>query len=137
MATPQRATTARRCRACCRGFKLGSRVDTRSDCLLQLFDRRCSLRSGLAQVGAAVGRIRAPLAVTAQVEQATIGQLERFAEAASAGTPIKELRYGEEVDGEYRYMQAIAVGAGKQTILVPASALEAFGDAFKMLKGRA
>ncbi|WP_322981172.1 DUF3365 domain-containing protein [Pseudomonas sp. C11] len=36
--------------------------------------------------------------------------LERFAEAASAGTPIKELRYGEEVDGEYRYMQAIAVG---------------------------
>jgi len=36
--------------------------------------------------------------------------LERFAEAAIAGTPVKELRYGEEVDGEYRYMQAIAVG---------------------------
>jgi regulator of protease activity HflC (stomatin/prohibitin superfamily) len=33
-------------------------------------------------------------------------------------------------------MQAIASGAGKQTILVPANALEAFGDAFKMLKGR-
>ena len=33
-------------------------------------------------------------------------------------------------------MQAIAVGQGKQTILVPANMLEAFGDAFKMLKGR-
>ncbi|WAJ39557.1 DUF3365 domain-containing protein [Pseudomonas sp. GOM7] len=36
--------------------------------------------------------------------------LERFASAAKAGTPIKELRHGEEVDGQYRYMQAIAVG---------------------------
>ena len=34
-------------------------------------------------------------------------------------------------------LQAIASGQGKQTILVPANALEAFGDAFKMLKGRA
>jgi regulator of protease activity HflC (stomatin/prohibitin superfamily) len=34
-------------------------------------------------------------------------------------------------------LQAVAVGQGKQTILVPANALEAFGDAFKMLKGRA
>jgi regulator of protease activity HflC (stomatin/prohibitin superfamily) len=33
-------------------------------------------------------------------------------------------------------LQAIAAGQGKQTILVPANALEAFGDAFKMLKGR-
>ncbi len=33
-------------------------------------------------------------------------------------------------------MQAIASGPGRQTILVPANALEAFGDAFKMLKGR-
>jgi hypothetical protein len=28
------------------------------------------------------------------------------------------------------------VGQGKQTILIPANALDAFGDAFKMLKGR-
>ena len=33
-------------------------------------------------------------------------------------------------------LQAVAAGQGKQTILVPANALEAFGDAFKMLKGR-
>ncbi|MGG2396094.1 DUF3365 domain-containing protein [Pseudomonas sp. SH1-B] len=36
--------------------------------------------------------------------------LERFATAAANGTPIRELHYGEEVDGQYRYMQAIAVG---------------------------
>ena len=34
-------------------------------------------------------------------------------------------------------LQAVASGQGKQTILIPANALEAFGDAFKMLKGRA
>ena len=33
-------------------------------------------------------------------------------------------------------LQAVASGTGKQTILVPANALESFGDAFKMLKGR-
>jgi regulator of protease activity HflC (stomatin/prohibitin superfamily) len=33
-------------------------------------------------------------------------------------------------------LQAVASGQGKQTILVPANALEAFGDAFKMLKGK-
>ncbi|MCV2881900.1 SPFH domain-containing protein [Actibacterium sp. XHP0104] len=33
-------------------------------------------------------------------------------------------------------LTAVGQGAGKQTIVVPASALEAFGDAFKMLKGR-
>ncbi|MCR8724248.1 SPFH/Band 7/PHB domain protein [Frigidibacter sp. SLM-1] len=30
----------------------------------------------------------------------------------------------------------VAEGSGKQTIIVPAQALDAFGDAFKMLKGR-
>jgi len=34
-------------------------------------------------------------------------------------------------------LTAVASGAGKQTIIVPAQAIEAFGDAFKMLKGRA
>lgn len=33
-------------------------------------------------------------------------------------------------------LTAVGQGAGKQTIIVPANALEAFGDAFKMLKGR-
>lgn len=32
-------------------------------------------------------------------------------------------------------LNALGAGAGKQTILVPSAALEAFGDAFKMLKG--
>lgn len=33
-------------------------------------------------------------------------------------------------------LQAVATGEGKQIVLLPAAALEAFGDAFKMLKGR-
>jgi hypothetical protein len=30
----------------------------------------------------------------------------------------------------------VGEGAGKQTLIVPAQALDAFSDAFKMLKGR-
>src|SRR3989338_1251215 len=33
-------------------------------------------------------------------------------------------------------LTAVGQGAGNQTIIVPAQALDAFGDAFKMLKGR-
>lgn len=33
-------------------------------------------------------------------------------------------------------LTAVGQGAGKQTIIVPANALEAFGDAFRMLKGK-
>jgi regulator of protease activity HflC (stomatin/prohibitin superfamily) len=33
-------------------------------------------------------------------------------------------------------LNSLGKGAGQQTIIIPASALEAFGDAFKMLKGR-
>lgn len=33
-------------------------------------------------------------------------------------------------------MKEVAVGEGKQTVLLPAQMLEAFGDAFKMIKGR-
>ena len=32
-------------------------------------------------------------------------------------------------------LEAVAAGQGKQTIILPAAALEAFGDAFKLLKG--
>jgi hypothetical protein len=33
-------------------------------------------------------------------------------------------------------LTAVGQGSGKQMIIVPAQALDAFGDAFKMLKGR-
>lgn len=36
--------------------------------------------------------------------------LERFAREAAAGKPVAGLSHGEVVDGEYRYMQAIATG---------------------------
>lgn len=34
-------------------------------------------------------------------------------------------------------LTAVGAGEGKQTVLLPANALDAFGDAFKLLKGRA
>ena len=33
-------------------------------------------------------------------------------------------------------LESVAKGNGKQTILIPAAALEAFGNAFGMLKGK-
>lgn len=33
-------------------------------------------------------------------------------------------------------LEAVATGTGKQTVILPANALEAFGDAFRMFKGR-
>ena len=33
-------------------------------------------------------------------------------------------------------LNALGAGAGKQTVILPASAIESFGDAFKMLKGK-
>ncbi|CAM3977157.1 DUF3365 domain-containing protein [Ectopseudomonas alcaliphila] len=59
------------------------------------------------QVGRTSLKVRNPDNVPDAWERAV---LERFASAAEAGTPVKELRHGEEVDGQYRYMQAIAVG---------------------------
>ena len=76
MAAARRATTTRCRRTSSGSFKLGSRVDTRSNRLLQLFYRRRCLGSGLGKVGAAVGCIGAPLAVTAKVEQAAISQFQ-------------------------------------------------------------
>ena len=73
--------TAQRTTACCRwagrgSFQFGSRVDTCSDRLLQLFHRGYGLGGRLAQVGAAVRCIGAPLAVTTQVEQTAVGQFQ-------------------------------------------------------------
>ncbi|VVQ06650.1 hypothetical protein PS910_04385 [Pseudomonas fluorescens] len=76
MTTARSTASARGIRTRSRRFKLGSRVSTCRDRLLQLFDRRRGLGSRLAQVGGAVGRIGAPLAVTAQVEQTAISQLK-------------------------------------------------------------
>ena len=76
VATAKRATTARRRRASRSRLKFGSRVDTGSDRLLQLFHRRRGLRGSLTQVGAAVRRISAPLAVSTQIQQTAIGQFQ-------------------------------------------------------------
>lgn len=75
MAAADRAAACRG-RAGCGGFQFGGRVGTRRDGLLQFFDRGRCLGGGLAQVGAAVGRVGAPLCVAAQVEQAAVRQLQ-------------------------------------------------------------
>ncbi|WGL63514.1 DUF3365 domain-containing protein [Pseudomonas sp. CW003PS] len=59
------------------------------------------------QVGRTSLKVRNPNNAPDAWERAV---LERFASAAAAGTPVKDLRHGEEIDGQYRYMQAIAVG---------------------------
>ena len=66
-----------------------------------------SEHSGAWQLGRTSLKVRNPNNAPDAWERAV---LERFASAAEAGTPVKDLRHGEEIDGQYRYMQAIAVG---------------------------
>ncbi|MNJ52271.1 hypothetical protein D3C77_475980 [compost metagenome] len=63
-------------RACSSGFEFGGRVKTRGDGLLQLFNRRCGLRGGSGEVGAAVRRVSTPLGIATQVQGAAVGQLQ-------------------------------------------------------------
>ncbi|MNM34960.1 hypothetical protein D3C81_456210 [compost metagenome] len=107
--------TTRCCWAGCRRFQFGRRVDTGSNCLLQLFNGRRRLRSGLAQVGAAAGRIGAPLAVAAQVEQTAIGELQGYC-AARAGedflTRQQAIAFDEYTpDAFWRYCDDLANNA--------------------------
>ncbi len=47
-----------------------------------------------------------------------------------------------EVEGQRRALKqvealaAVGAGQGKQTIILPSSAIEAFGEAFKLMKGK-
>ena len=44
-------------------------------------------------------------------------------------------RERRELTEKVEALNALGNGDGKQTIVVPAQAIEAFGDAFKLLKG--
>lgn len=59
-------------------------------------------------VGRTALRVRNPANAPDAWERAV---LERFVVAAAEGRPLSELRHGEVVGGEYRYLQAIATGA--------------------------
>ena len=80
-------TAARSSRTGSRGFKIGGRVSACGDRLLQFFDRRRRLGSGLAQIGTAVRRVCAPLGITTKVEQSAICQLQRH-RATRAGKDL-------------------------------------------------
>lgn len=105
-------------------------------------------RARRAQVMEAEGKKRAvELAADADLysaeQQAKARRITADAEAYATGVIAVAIKENGLEAAQFQValkqveaLQAVASGAGKQTILVPANALEAFGDAFKMLKGR-
>lgn len=105
-------------------------------------------RARRAQVMEAEGKKRAvELAADAELYQAeqqakakrVTAEAEAFATAVIAGA-IKEsgleaAQYQVALK-QVEALQAVAVGQGKQTIILPAAAMEAFGNAFKLLQGK-
>lgn len=105
-------------------------------------------RARRAQVMEAEGKKRAvELASDAELyaaeQQAKARRITADAEAYATGVIAVAIKENGLEAAQFQValkqveaLQAVASGNGKQTILVPANALEAFGDAFKMLKGR-
>jgi len=105
-------------------------------------------RARRAQVMEAEGKKRAvELAAEAELyaaeQQAKARRITADAEAYATGVIASAIKENGLEAAQFQValkqveaLQAVASGQGKQTILVPANALEAFGDAFKMLKGR-
>jgi regulator of protease activity HflC (stomatin/prohibitin superfamily) len=105
-------------------------------------------RARRAQVTEAEGKKRAvELAADAELyaaqKTAEARRISAEAEAYATETVAKAINQNGIEAAQYQValkqveaLQEISVGAGTQTILVPAQAIEALGDAFKMLKGR-
>ncbi len=105
-------------------------------------------RARRAQVTEAEGRkraveLKADGALYAAQQEAQAKRVIADAEAYATGVIAQAIKESGMEAAQYQValkqveaLQAVAVGQGKQTILIPSSALEAFGDAFKMLKGR-
>ena len=77
-------------------------------------------------------------------QQAKAKRVSADAEAYSTGVIAEAIAKNGLEAAQYQIalaqveaMKSIAVGDGKQTIIMPAQMIEAFGDVFKMLKGRA
>jgi len=117
---------------------------TRSAMLQQLNAERARR----AQVMEAEGKKRSvELAADADLyaaeQQAKAKRVTADAEAYATGVIAETIKESGLEAAQYQValkqveaMQAIATGQGKQTIILPANLVEAFGDAFKMLKGR-
>lgn len=105
-------------------------------------------RARRAQVTEAEGRKRAvELQADAELyqaeQQAKAKRVTADAEAYSTGVIASAIASGGLEAAQYQLalkqvegLTNVAKGNGKQTILVPTQALDAFADAFKMLKGR-
>lgn len=105
-------------------------------------------RARRAQVTEAEGSKRAvELSADAELyaaEQiAKARRIQADAEAYATGVVAKAIAENGLEAAQYQValkqveaLNALGNGAGSQTIVVPAAALEAFGDAFKLLKGR-
>lgn len=105
-------------------------------------------RARRAQVTEAEGKKRAvELAADAQLysaeQEAKARRISAEAEAFATEVVAKAIADNGLEAAQYQValkqveaLTAVGQGSGKQTIIVPANALEAFGDAFRMLKGR-
>jgi regulator of protease activity HflC (stomatin/prohibitin superfamily) len=104
-------------------------------------------RARRAQVMEAEGRKRAvELAADADLyaaeQQAKARRVEADAEAYATGVVAAAIRENGLEAAQYQValkqveaLQAVAAGEGKQTVLLPAAALDAFSDAFTLLRG--
>lgn len=104
-------------------------------------------RARRAQVTEAEGQKRAvELAADAELyaaeQTAKARRIEAEAEAYATEVVAKAIAQNGIEAAQYQValkqveaLNTLGAGSGKQTIVVPAQALEAFGDAFKMLKG--
>jgi regulator of protease activity HflC (stomatin/prohibitin superfamily) len=104
-------------------------------------------RARRAQVTEAEGQkraveLQADAELYAAEQTAKARRIEAEAEAYATGVVAKAIQDNGIEAAQYQValkqvesLNALGNGTGKQTIVVPANALEAFGDAFKMLKG--
>ena len=105
-------------------------------------------RARRAQVTEAEGRKRAvELAADADLyaaeQQAKARRVEADAEAYATGVVAAAIKENGLEAAQYQValkqveaLASVATGQGKQTILLPSAALEAFGNAFGLLKGK-
>ncbi|MEL6168874.1 MAG: SPFH domain-containing protein [Pseudomonadota bacterium] len=105
-------------------------------------------RARRAQVTEAEGQRRAvELAADAELyaaqKAAEARRVEADAEAYATGVVAAAIQQNGLEAAQYQValkqveaLQALGGGEGKQTVVLPANAIEAFGDAFKMLRGR-
>ncbi|MFC2968447.1 SPFH domain-containing protein [Acidimangrovimonas pyrenivorans] len=105
-------------------------------------------RARRAQVTEAEGKkraieLKADADLYAAQKSAEARRVSAEAEAYATGVVAKAIADNGLEAAQYQValkqveaLAAVAVGEGNQTIVMPASAIEAFGDAFKLLKGR-